>query len=1267
MSKFRPDYKSTFRILKGGHVSLVVSAMLLTVSATTAHAVTTSNTANTTADADASVSVRVESGLARATSSSYTNNYDYSETAENETSYENAASNVQDDSASVNLQAASYDEALQKNDSFTSIGANGIIFDLESDATSITSASVNDIDNDNNGGIQIGHYEDADSGEWVDLHWVPTGMSDTSSTIAAAAASAASTTSEMSGNTIVTSQEITSNGIVINAISSSTADANATALLDSDVVGGTDTNNQDESQYAAASAGAASYAESKINNNDITNTFDITSDEYGIGLFANSDATGTATATASGEDANDLASDESAAAEAFSEIAGNSITNSGMITADDGIMLMSTSYADESNSTEEYSYSKLISNNINNSGDIDGTEYGIGLLSGAFNNGQISETEISDNIVTNTGRIDGYFGISVMGEDYSDGEASLTITGNTITNGSTLGGEDTGIMADEDGISIWGLAGSDEYNSDMNISENTVINNDMISAGEDGIRLMGEDYADQNASLAMIGNTITNEGAIIAGEDGINIWGMADSRFGNSDLTISENNITNNNYIYTEGEDGIRLVGEDYAESNASVMMSENIITNDGEIDAGASGIALYAMADTDYTNGFDSNVTIAANTITNNDYLYADNGTGILLVGNSWSDGNASTLITQNIITNNGEIDANDNGIELSAYTYTDSEGEAVTTISDNRIINNGEINAGTDGIHIDANDGTEDKSTIAHNVIINSGDIIAFHDGIYLDALDINDINISNSGTIITDDDDGIDFNADNISNINITNSGKMITDDNGITLNADFGDLNASNIINDGLIDAGDIAIKLRAGHIADNNITNNGSIVAVDTGISLVETSVATLTGNNITNNGLIDAPIAIDMNGTAGLGEGNTLNLNIEGYIAGEILLDADANVTVNLEHAHATHSVAWTIQTPNAGADNNFTQGTLTGPNPLFVSGDENGTIYSTYDPSAFAAAENMMADLSGMVSDFARDNKEKDGFWIAGQALKMDYNGLVNENIATMDQEHRLSGMAVGFNKQYDTWLMSILGGYSNGNLKVGSLWSDYYSNSYDNDQKGGFLAVHASAPLGKFVVDFGLSAGQLNHDDRRFVNDNLADDLDQRGASYAVASYDSIWYSPEITLSLPMTASDSLTITPSVRYQYTAQNIDGYTETGAADYANTTVADRDIAVGEFNAELAVSKQVNSTLTLSARGGYMARSSQGDDQVLVEMNGVSNDVPFTTQDVQAGYAGASINVKLGEQANLSVSGNYVDGSEIDSSYKAGAMLSIKY
>jgi hypothetical protein len=725
---------------------------------------------------------------------------------------------------------------------------------------------------------------------------------------------------------------------------------------------------------------------------------------------------------------------------------------------------------------------------------------------------------------------------------------------------------------------------------------------------------------------------------------------------------ITGNSITNNGTISTSGEDGIfissfaeadsTITGGDtemLTTSEAKIWGSNDIINNGTMSVSGGYGILLLVEADADstisgsasadITGDVDALAVISNNFITNNGFIYVDGEDGISLQSHARADlldetlganatingaTNALSIISGNQLINNKDIFViQGNGISLYADASISGDGDSISgasaIITGNQIINKGSIVAGWNGISLitpSFSGPGEDISEITKNIITNNygGRIISRGAGIYIsgDTVDGNEINISG-----------------------------LVVADTGLT------------------VEGGSYTKSNRDSFEVGRAIEIYGQ---------------ATI------------EPIVIDPSGNSTIGGfSNTLEISAPAYLAGEILLDSSANVNVNLTSG-PSHSVLWSIAYGEDGGasisqnlrtlDNTYsaisgedTYALLKGAVPWFVSEDvEIGSvgnsiidgydIYATIDPSAFAAAPNMLGDLSSMVSGMAKTGLSKSGqrrgVWLALQGGERTYEG---DASATMDQKTKLSGVAVGYSHEIsENWNVSGLIGGNDARLDVGSFYSDIYPNSYKNKADGGYIGLYFGGTVGPVAMSIGVSGGMQSHKDRRFVNDNLK----WWGISHADSKYDSTWYSPEISFAIPIKWDSGWSVTPSLSWRYSGQDIDGYTETGLGLIGtgdvnpNAKIASRTLGVNEANLGIDVTRAYGAGSSISGRLGYLYRASTGDKKVRVEMIGDEVDVPFFFRDLSAGTAGINWKQNITGGISFYLNANYIKGNNVE-------------
>lgn len=616
-------------------------------------------------------------------------------------------------------------------------------------------------------------------------------------------------------------------------------------------------------------------------------------------------------------------------------------------------------------------------------------------------------------------------------------------------------------------------------------------------------------------------------------------------------------------------------------------------------------------------------------------------------------ADSEATASLTGSSITNTGSLVSTGRGISLTAtaegLSINPFSGSAVVinpvtataTVSNNTITNSGLIvstrdsNTNGDGVKLEATaTGTTSTASVSGNTIINTGFIYSMDDGIQID--------ISGAGTRL-------------VTGNSITNAygGRIVANNGGIEI---------------GVGGSGTRTVR-------GNTLTNSGLIVS-DRNMVLSSAGVITKGSRasfDADNTGFRAVEFAGPSGGTE-VSDVNTLNLNAPSYISGRFELERQSRVNVNLTSG-VSHSVRWVFEDVNTslgalsfttiGAvpwfrnDANFAS--LNNDGDVDVQ-DNHDDIFATIDPSAFAAAPNQLTDLTGMVSSMAaegmnRSGVTRNGFWMTVRGSRMDYKG---DNRATMDQDTRLQGGAFGFNRDFGDLRVGVMAGYADSELEVGSFYSDLYRYSHENKADGGFAGVHVQGNLGAVKVGLGIMAGAMDHEDRRFVNDNLQ----WWGESYARATYDSRWYAPELSLSVPVAITETITLTPSLHGRYSVQKFDRYTETGSN--SNATVHDHTIKMGEVRAGLDLTKKYAGGSTAGVQLGYVQRDLAGSDTVRVTMIGDTKNVPMFTRELGAGYASVKLNLAVTKAVSFQLDGTYVSGSE-GKGGNVGAKLNVEF
>jgi hypothetical protein len=367
--------------------------------------------------------------------------------------------------------------------------------------------------------------------------------------------------------------------------------------------------------------------------------------------------------------------------------------------------------------------------------------------------------------------------------------------------------------------------------------------------------------------------------------------------------------------------------------------------------------------------------------------------------------------------------------------------------------------------------------------------------------------------------------------------------------------------------------------------------------------------------------------------------------------------------------------------------------------------------VIATFDPTLFASRPQSLADRAGVIGSLMRQRRDAsddqcgtggdDPFvtafeeactpkpettvWGGGFSRHMSYDGGYGQTLhvlndaedgfemvelgdaPTLDYDTSVYGGAGGIDWTNGTGLtLGAMAGYGAESMDASSPWAP----SYNNDAQGFFAGAYGRAMAGPAAIDFDIAGGRLSHSDKRLVNDNLAmDDTGYyHGESWRTASYDSWWLSLGGALSADLTVGGGWTVTPRAAGFYAWEWINGYSETGGMDPdTNATVASQNVSVAEGQLELALSRQVMEMVRFTARGGYLARATSGDDTVEVTLLTMTKDVPTHTENPSALYAGGAFDFGLSDTASLQLGGTaFFDGHGM-SGYEVTGSLGVTF
>jgi hypothetical protein len=323
--------------------------------------------------------------------------------------------------------------------------------------------------------------------------------------------------------------------------------------------------------------GADATASSRVDNNLIVNTGNITAQNRGIALdstassyvFQSTDTTGSSwwtNTTHQGIWTRNTQVQNYAKMVTTATVNQNTIINTGTITSNGhGIELYANTH---SQITQQES-------STNNYGEDGGWH---SPQNSHFNS--IAYAQVQLNTIVNSGSItSGEDGIALLAYNHMGATqwAGASVDQNTIVNNGS-------IKAANDGISLHAATAA-EWGAYAGITNNVIINNGLINAQVDGIHLathtltMGEDHQ------VLAGNTITNTGKIYAGEIGVYLYSR--------DLT-NANTINNSGLIVSTNptladQVAIRVQGSAYGSSNTINLSAPAFIGGKIQLDENAN------------------------------------------------------------------------------------------------------------------------------------------------------------------------------------------------------------------------------------------------------------------------------------------------------------------------------------------------------------------------------------------------------------------------------------------------------------------------------------------------------------------------------------------------------------------------------------------------------------------------------------------------------------------------------------------------------
>ena len=243
---------------------------------------------------------------------------------------------------------------------------------------------------------------------------------------------------------------------------------------------------------------------------------------------------------------------------------------------------------------------------------------------------------------------------------------------------------------------------------------------------------------------------------------------------------------------------------------------------------------------------------------------------------------------------------------------------------------------------------------------------------------------------------------------------------------------------------------------------------------------------------------------------------------------------------------------------------------------------------------------------------------------------------------------DHEYNGFTGDFERTYRRLRAGVMGGYSHAVTEADNKSFQTKSNSY-------FTGVYGQYDLGRFKLAASLIGGYEDHDNDRYVTDNVF------GAETARADFGSIFLSPSVTLLAEYTVAHRLLLRPSATVTYSAGWYDDYHESDTTR-SNVNVDSRTIQTLNPQLQLAAVYQITEWCEFELSAGGNARYT--DDGTFSGNLGGSDFRGAATGDdnVYAAQVGAYLGADVTEQLELYVNAQFTDatGSETQDFFMAG-------
>ncbi len=493
-------------------------------------------------------------------------------------------------------------------------------------------------------------------------------------------------------------------------------------------------------------------------------------------------------------------------------------------------------------------------------------------------------------------------------------------------------------------------------------------------------------------------------------------------------------------------------------------------------------------------------------------------------------------------------------------------------------------------------------------------------------------NSATITNTGTIRTSGNNARGIRSQGDNDV-VTNSGTIIVTGTGSGARGIQAQGNNSTVINSGTI----TVTGAGAGIFSNGAVgtVNNSGTVTVSGGNEAIG-----LNGTQTLNNSGSIIATGASSEAIDGNGGDQTLNLLSGSSIIGTIDLSGGTD-TVNISGANNSSTLTLT----------NVENINLLDGNGVVVGG-----VVTTVDPTGSSvnstALTNIMTGVNQVLTTRMTQTRPLAPVQLAttnltpgmlfqqraptawGQVFG-SHHSRKSDGLA-LAYDHDYSGFVGGYERDYKKSRVGVLTGFA-----LADTETDLISVKTDTDTV--FMGIYAHLHLGSVNITGNLLGGFENHNNNRFVIDNL------NGMEVADAEFDSYFISPSVTLSAVYEMGNDFELRPSANVTYSAGFYESYSETGTTR-SNLSIEDRTVHALTTRFQLAGAYVPAEHRVIEIRGGITGRFTDDDD---IDANLAGTNFRFSAvadNSILGAFLGANVRFAVTDRTDVNIDLEYGRG-----------------